>query len=446
MKNLILLLLPLALFASDSRYSQTAPKRHKAMEEHFVTGQNHKVDGIWNRKYLTGDWYGRREEMVKKGITVTSSYTNDLATNPSGGRAHGFTQTGSWGTDLRLDFEKICGLKGFEFYTAVVWRAGASLSEDKIGNIFPVQQVYGGQNFRVVSIYLQQSLFDDKLVIRGGRLSQGDTFLQSPLFYLYMNNSFDGNPISPFFNTNNAYTAYPNTQWGLFLKAEPLKRFLWKFGVYNTNNETGRNHYHGLNLSFYGNLGTMFTTELSYLANGAPEDSGYPGKYTVGGYVTTKDQATFLDPLKKKMPYMWYILAEQMIYRAGDPWTKQGLTAFANVLISPESNTKFPIFINGGLTYQGVFSRSEDRISTGVSYGKFSRDLRQAQRNAKNTGVMGQYGDQPQNFETVLELNYWAQVNKWWVMMPNIQYIFNPNGTDNIQDAFVIGLQVAITL
>ncbi|MCP5489874.1 MAG: carbohydrate porin [Chlamydiales bacterium] len=106
-------------------------------------------------------------------------------------------------------------LKGLELYTSVVARTGTNLSAKKIGNQFTVAQVYGGQNIRYNELYLRLTLLSGYILMKAGRLDGGNDFLQSELYYKYVNNGFDGNPVSIFLNTP-SFTAYPNATWGFF--------------------------------------------------------------------------------------------------------------------------------------------------------------------------------------------------------------------------------------
>jgi porin len=50
-----------------------------------------------------------------------------------------------------------------------------------------------------------------------------------------------------------------------------------------------------------------------------------------------------------------------------------------------------------------------------------------------------------QSAETDIELNYRAQVTPWFSLMPNIQYVIQPNAVPTIPNAFVLGLQAGLT-
>ena len=103
--------------------------------------------------------------------------------------------------------------------------------------------------------------------------------------------------------------------------------------------------------------------------------------------------------------------------------------------------------MTAALTYRGIVSsRPDDVMSFGVGSGVYSSDLRKIQRIAKKTGIVNQFGNQPQTAETVLELNYMFQVNKWLQLTPDVQYIINPNGYGTIQNPLVIGVEISVNV
>lgn len=374
------------------------------------------------------------------------SYVTDMAANVFGGKAKGFSYAGSFGLDVSVDIGRYTTLKGLSFYTSVVWRTGTSLSADKIGNQYPVQQVYGGQNIRLNEFYLKQELFNKYLIFKGGRLNGGNDFLQSELYYKFMNNGFDGNPIAVFFN--GPFTAYPNATWGVLMEFRPyFKRILAKFAAYVAQDDVADNKYHGLNWSFNGSDGTQLITEWSYQVNQLKEDTGYPGNYRAGYFYYTDSKGEKYLGGHYHGNSGYYFLIDQMIYRHGGPETDRGLTPFIALLFAPKDRNLLPFFITSGLVYKGLFaSRPKDYTNLGFIYGKYSTDMRKAQEIAKRTHMMPSYGNRPQNFEALIELNHWFQVNPWLIIVPDLQYIINPKGFGTIKNAWVVGAQISITL
>jgi len=150
--------------------------------------------------HLFGDWYGLRPWLEDHGITPTVTFVTDALGNPTGGREHGFTGAHNLGLDLLFDLEKLAGLWGGSFHFSLSERFGTSLSREDIGNVFTVQQVFGGQTYRVVNLAYQQTLLNNRVEFSVGRIAAGDDFLVSPYNYVFVQNGFDGNPVGIFFN------------------------------------------------------------------------------------------------------------------------------------------------------------------------------------------------------------------------------------------------------
>jgi porin len=434
------LFLTLSLFSADHAFSGNCAKRHDEMQDHL----KHKEEpsSFWERQYFTGDWGGKRARLAENGVTIGSSYVADILGNPVGGKGRGIAFAGSFGVDLNVDFEKFSNLKGLELYTSAIARTGTNLSDKKIGNAFNVAQVYGGQNVRFNELYLKLSLFEEKVILKGGRLDGGNDFLQSELYYKYVNNGFDGNPVSIFLNSP-AFVAYPNATWGIFLACYPTPCILMKFAAYVAEPEVTENHYHGFNWTFKGKEGILLMTEWSYQVNQQSSDTGYPGNYRGGFYYVTDQTGQKFQGGSFHGDLGYYVLLDQMIYRHKD--SDRGLTSFVTLLFAPKDRNTFPFYTTSGLVYKGLFSsRPDDDTNIGWIYGKYSSELRAAQELAKKTGLLGPFGNESQDFEMIFEINHWFQVNKWWQIVPDIQYIIHPKGLSSTPNALVVGAQIGV--
>jgi porin len=229
--------------------------------------------------HLLGDWYGLRPWLEDHGITPTVTFVTDALGNPTGGREHGFTGAHNLGLDLLFDLEKLAGLRGGSFHFSLSERFGTSLSKDYIGNVFTVQQVFGGQTYRVVNLAYQQTLLDNRVEFSVGRIAAGDDFLVSPYNYVFVQNGFDGNPVGIFFNAP-GMTAYPNATWGARVKVRPTARTYVMGGVYNGDPSIRANTHHGVDFSLDGPLFAI--GEVGYQRNGLPGDTGLLGNYKAG--------------------------------------------------------------------------------------------------------------------------------------------------------------------
>lgn len=379
---------------------------------------------------MIGNHSAFKERMAENGVTILSSFTTDMVGNPVGGDARGFAYAGSYGLSINIDFTP-AGWKGFDIFSSAVWRTGTSLSQRKIHNQFPVQQVFGSQTVKLNELYFMQTLLDGQLAFKAGRLDAGNDFFCSPLYWRFVNNGFNGNPISIFFNV--PFTAYPNSTWGAYLFFKPYKRLSAKFAVYNANSNIKKNKYHGVNFTFKSTNGVIWITEWCVLVNQEKEDHGMPGNYKAGFFYLTGSEPKFFGGTQQGDP-CYYLLFDQMVYRWGKT---QGITPFLSVIYAPPNRNLFPFFFNCGVVCTGpIPNRPNDALNLGYIYGKYSWDQAKVQSRA---------GIEPQNFESVLELNYWIQFTPWFYIAPDLQYIIHPKGR-HIPNAFCIGAQIGINI
>ncbi len=392
-----------------------------------------------DQRYLTGGWGGLRNQLNDWGVIPSATYVADILGNPAGGEIHKLRYVHDIGVDLVLDLQRMLGWEGSHFHVSMSSRAGNNLSDD-IGNVFTVAQACCQLTTRLVTLAWEQSLLEHRLNVRLGRISTGDDFLTSRLYWLFVNNGFDANPLSVQINV--PYFTYPNAVWGARVRARPIRPFYVAAGVYNDDPSVTRNSAHGVDFSFR-DVGVLLAFEAGYEPAHQLDDGSLPGHYKVGGYYSTNRFRRFDAPPGSDLPSDaehgsggYYFLLDQMVFReAGD----QGLWPFLTLVFAPseEINT-FPFFFSAGLTYEGLLpTRDADIGIFGIVYGSFSPDLRRSQAGSPQ----GQ-----QDFEMVLEWAYIVQVARWLHIQPDLQFIINPGGTGNIPDAVVIGAQIAVNL
>jgi porin len=398
------------------------------------------------RGHLLGDWLGTRTWLEDRGIYPLVTYVIDALGNPIGGREQGFRGASNLGVDLVFDFEKLFGVDGGTFAISFSERFGSSLSEDNIGNVFTVQQVFGGQTYRLVDLAYKQKLLNDRVELRVGRIAAGDDFLVSPYDYLFVQNAFDGNPVGIFFNAP-GMTAYPNATWGGLVKVRPTERTYVMAGAYNGDASIRANNRHGADFSMDGPV--FVIGEVGYQINGLPGDRGLLGNYKAGfwyddhQYVRFNTVARAVAPGVSRGNWGFYGMFDQVLVRFGEPGSGRGFGIISSLLISPDQSISvMPFFGNVGLAARGVFeSRPTDVLALGVVHGRFGDDLQDSQRRARasdpSVGL--------QRYETALELTYRFRFLKNSVYFaPDLQYIIRPGGTGRIPDAFVVGFEAGI--
>jgi len=393
------------------------------------------------RKYLTGDWYGYRQRAIQDGVTLSGVYTTDIQKNVAGGRSQAYAQAGSFGFDINLDMERLAHVPGLEFHIGFVARSGKRLS-DKIGNEFSVGQVFGSETYLLDVLYMQLTSPDKRSKFKVGRLNGGDDFLQSDLFYQYVGNSICGNPAAIFSNVT--FSAYPNATWGAYLDYLVGHAFKQKLAIYSANANRTANKYHGTDFRFNQPGGALLITESTIFVNANPKSSGYKGNIKGGLYWATNRIPKYTGGMAYN--YGGYIQAQQMIWRQGSKESGRGLSAFAHTTIAPANGNKFSYFLATGLVHRGPLAwRPKDVAAIGFTRANYSSVLRNFPSSTSGLNVPGIYGDTPQHFEAILEVNYQIQMLPWLTVMPDYQYIMHPGGTNELKNAHVIGAQINVT-
>ncbi len=396
--------------------------------------------------FITGPWFGAREELFEHGIDLRGDYITESVGNASGGDKQDFTYTHNLGLQLVLDLKKLAKWPGATFRTKFSQRSGESLTK-RIGNDFSVQQIFGGgQTHRLVNMHLIQSLFDDRINLSLGRIVFNDEFQHSPLNCQFVNNAFCGNPIAVFRNVADGVTAYPEATWGVRVRLRPSAHTYFMAAAYDGDPGQGGSNKHGTNLDF-GDNGVFVAAEGGWVpARGL---LGLPAAYKIGGWYHTgqfddlvKDingdnkLETGLRARRRRGNFGYYATVDQMLYRERGG-SGEGLFFIASGTFGPDSDINiFPFFYTAGLIYIGpIPGRPDDKLALGATTGFYLDDLRDAQRDA---------GVSTQDEETVIELNYHMQITRFMYLRPDMQYVIQPNGNSEIDDALVLGFEFGV--
>jgi len=92
---------------------------------------------FWERPRLTGDWFGLRDEMGKRGVTLDVDLTQVLQGNATGGRSTGVDYDGLVNYELNLDTGK-AGLWPGGFFKAKAFTGYGTVVDNEAGGTIPV--------------------------------------------------------------------------------------------------------------------------------------------------------------------------------------------------------------------------------------------------------------------------------------------------------------------
>jgi porin len=123
----------------------------------------------------------------------------------------------------------------------------------------------------------------------------------------------------------------------------------------------------------------------------------------------------------------FYLSFDQMVVKENDnEEDSQGLGLFGRYGFADSDVNEIRCFWSAGAQYQGpIPSRDDDVVGIGVAQGRLS----------PAAGFSASH-------ETAMELYYNAQVTPWLSLTPSVQYVFNPGGDHNVDDAVVVGFRL----
>ncbi|WEK44744.1 MAG: carbohydrate porin [Candidatus Sphingomonas colombiensis] len=400
---------------------------------------------------LTGDWGGARTKLEDAGVTLSAHYWSETAGNPVGGFKQAVRYTQQLDLLVELDLARLAGIDGGEVRIALDDRVGGSLSNDAIGNVFPVQQLYGaGQNLRLSELSYVQRLLDGKVEFQIGWSPLGNSFAGNPYACYFQNNGVCGKPIGIAQDSGGAHN-YPVAQWGARLRIAMPKDIYAAAGIYQVNPHLGDKDY-GFNLTFQS-TGVLMPFEIGWEPNLG--SARLPGQYRVGVYYNTSPSPdVLLDVngqsagltgapfLQRRSRFGFYLMASQKIF-VEQPGSKRGLALFASYARGDPHVALFGNSWEIGAVYQGTFrGRDNDYISAVFASGQFNPRLTQYQVD-RDIVLPGSVG--VQRYERFAEVDYNFQAAPWLSLRPGLQYVLHPGGTGQIPDALVIGLDARIT-
>ena len=238
--------------------------------------------------------------------------------------------------------------------------------------------------------------------------------------------------------------APPGGSWGARIKVKPRDDLYLQSGIYEVN-PTLSQAANGFKLGTSGATGVIVPAELGWQPRvGA---AALPGHYRIGGYYDTSLAPWLGSPIggpsaMARGRWGFYLQPDQTIYRPA-PDSVRNLTLFAVFGYAGPGTALLQTYWQLGLVNKGTFAgRDHDTIGLAVNSSSISSQLiaAQTQANALAPGSVA-----VQSAETTIELNYRAQLSPWFSLMPNVQYVLQPNGVATIPNALVLGLQAKVT-
>lgn len=414
---------------------------------------------------LTGNWGGLRNKMVDHGVEFFGSYDTEVWSNTKGGLEIGTVFTGLLDFGLKLDLEKAIGWRGASFSTTWLLLSGKDASQALVGNFLTISNNAGFNTLRNYELWFQQNLLNDTISIRLGQLAADAEFVISDYAALFLNGTF-GWPAFMYMNLPEGGPGFPVGTLGMRLAVEPVSWFRFQTAAFQGNVYAQDVNNHGFRWRLDAQNGFFFLNEAQFRWNHRDNETGLPGQLKAGAWFHT---AEFAEPDSDSFVrgnYGFYLILDQMLYRepakiventdaerksgksilsksdganvaTAEQKSEQGLGWFGRIAFEPQDRNFIGFYFDSGLTYKGLIpTRDDDTLGVGFAYAQLTSGAKDAAVNEGSVGVRS---------EMVLEATYQAQITKWLSVQPDLQFIIHPGGTQDLDNALVIGGRLSVT-
>lgn len=411
-------------------------------------------------KWGTGDWGGVRSELLEQGVDVIVGYVGEAATNVHGGYDHDRTAryTAQWALGTHLDLQKLLGWNDAEFQLLVTERNGNNLSNERVSDprapqLSSVQEVWGrGQTWRLTQMWYRQKFFDSALDLKFGRVGVNEDFASFPCDFQSL--SFCSAPIGNV--AGDVWYSGPVSQWGGRVRYNLDERWAVQVGVYEQN-PSNLSTGNGFKLSGSGTKGALVPVEVIWKPTVGK--AALPGEYRLGYYHSSASANDLYDDVNGNPQVLtgqapksrsskhgaWIIGQQHLTAHNGD--ASRGLSVFASLTMHDKATSSIESFQNIGAVYKGPFDgRPKDDIGLGIARLKVNDDVTKRQRLINDSTGISDYDDPQyvpvQHSEYNIELNYGVHATNWLTVRPNVQYVGNPGGVYEVDNAWVAGVKL----
>ncbi|QNX10082.1 carbohydrate porin [Acinetobacter seifertii] len=409
-----------------------------------------------DRQWLLGDWNGERQQLEQQGYKFTASIMSQAATNLDGGYNDNntFENAAQLSLGANFDLEKIAGWKDTTASLVVTKRDGNALTLERIkdprsSQLGNAQEIYGrGKIWRLSQAWIKKGFADNTVQVKVGRMGMSEDFNSSQCEF--QNLLLCGGQLGK--SIGSIWYNSPVGIWGANVKYQFAPEWTFGIGAYEVNpdNIKTASNSDGFNLDMNNVKGATIPVELAWKPKLA-QFNGLPGEYKVGALYSTAEANDVKTAGKvHDGKQSFWINAQQQLSHAGqDP--KRGLYVTFNGVVNDKATTFVQSTQQLALWYKGPFdSRPNDSIGFGIA--NYVVNDRAKDKQIATNESRGYYSYDPiasnyipiQDDELNIELNYTYQWSPAVMLRPNIQYIHQPAGVKEVDDAWVAGLSVKV--
>jgi len=385
---------------------------------------------------LTEDWFGAGEKMAESGLSLRLSATQvwqDVARGGLATHRHAGRYSGTYDLEIELDLEKAARVPGGSLYILAEGGWSDGIDPPSVGSLFGVNaNAFGDRSIQVSEFRYEQSLMDDRVLIRVGKLDLTGGFECKGCAVAFDGNAFANDETAQFLNgalVNNPTIPFSEPGIGAVVMAKLTDSWYVAAGMGDSRARAGTT---GFGTAFDGGNHFLYIYETGYVAEPASCNGPLPGAYRIGLWHEPPSKPRF-DGGSKHNDVGFYVSMDQMLYREkggsdGDDEGPQGLGAFTRFGFADADTNPVKFFWSGGCQYRGLVpGRNADVLGVGVAQGRLTAD--------RDAGFTASH-------ETVAEVYYNIEVVPGLNVSPHVQFVANPGGLREVSDAVIVGFRV----
>ncbi|QYK47112.1 MAG: carbohydrate porin [Phycisphaeraceae bacterium] len=379
----------------------------------------HRPWWAWDR--ATGDWGGARAALETRGISIEGFHLFEWSGVWDGGLSRRASSRMLTDINVTLSFDPLLGWKGATAFMDAYWYGGRDPSED-VGDYQGVSNIASDRSLdQIGELWFQQMLLDDTLRLKFGKIEANAEFGFLVSASDFVNTSV---ALSP---TVFALPSYPDPAMGFIIEVAPSQHIAIRAALFDGASaadgvRTGANGP----ASFFSDrqsddLFLIFELDL----RGTPI-AGLPGRAAAGIWRHTGDFET-LDETGTSGAQGAYLMLEQRLSGDGADDEGRGWRAFIRAGWADDDVSEVQWHVAAGASHVGSFAGRDDD-----AFGIQATWVDLVQRAG--------YDDD----ETAIECFYKAQLTPFLSVKPGLQFIVNPGGDSQINDAVVGLLRVQV--
>lgn len=359
--------------------------------------------------------FDARASLEESGISPFLYFDSIYGANVSGGIDTDSDFTAQIYAGADLDLEKLFGIEDTVMKISMVNRQGNGVGES-VGGVYDPMCIYGGSSGQVTYLYQFwfEKVFEDNLAVKFGRTSSDEDFANNDLYRYSLSTSING-PIRSMMLESPQIVSFPLGIWGGRVKYNHNEEHQFQVGAYQINDTIWDDTRPGTDWSFRSDDGLTFMGQYDW----TPQINDRPARLYLGVANSVYEYSDFdggeTDNLFRLYGHFDFEVLDGLKLFTFGAYTGQDETAI------------MPLQISGGANWKGLIpGRENDHTMCFVTYG----------------GLSDEYGDsvgEDVDYEMVYELGHRAQLTPAFYVQPSVQYIQNPGGTGEIDDAVVLG-------